>query len=61
MPKNIKICLFREVEKSQNKVGVPEEIGCGNNIVLSKIGRGNEQRKTIDIQINRQIDRHIDI
>ena len=25
---NIKICFFQKVEKSQNKVGVTEEIGC---------------------------------
>ena len=38
--------VFSRNEKSQNKVGVAEEIGCENYIVLSKIGRGNEKLKS---------------
>ena len=33
---------FQKWQKSQKKVGVAEEIGCQNEIGLSKIGRGNE-------------------
>ena len=33
------------LEKSQNKVEMAKEIGCGNDIVLSKIVRGNELRQ----------------
>ena len=35
--RNIKICLFPKVGKSQNKVVVAEEIGCRNDKVLSTI------------------------
>ena len=30
--------------KAVLKIGVAEEIGCGNEIILSKIGQGNELR-----------------
>ena len=33
----IKICSFQKVGKTQNKVKVAGEIGCKNDIVLSKI------------------------
>ena len=36
--------LFQKAVKSQNKVVVAEEKGCGNDIILSKIGQGNELR-----------------
>ena len=40
--KNIKIWLFQKLQKSQNKIEVAEEIGCRNDIIFIKIGRGNE-------------------
>ena len=36
LKRNIKIWLFQKVEKSQKKVAVAEEIGCGNDTILSK-------------------------
>ena len=30
LERNVKIWLFQKVEKSHNKVGVGEEIGCNN-------------------------------
>ena len=30
---------FKNLRKSKNKVGVGKEIGCGNDKVLSKIGK----------------------
>ena len=42
-----KFGYFKKLEKSQNKVGVAEEIGCENYIVLSKVGQGNELRHKI--------------
>ena len=50
--RNIKIWLFQKVGKSQNKVGVAKEIGCGNDKALNKFCRGKDMR-----QKNRQIDR----
>ena len=38
----MKICFFQKVEKSQNKVGVAEEIGGENNLVLSNIGKAQK-------------------
>ena len=35
------------MEKSQNKVTVAEEIGSGNDLVFSKIGRENENEKSL--------------
>ena len=43
--KKYKKWFFEKVWKSQNKVAVAEEIGCGIDIVLSKIGRANELRQ----------------
>ena len=43
--KNIKILLFQIFGKSQNKVVVAEETGCGNDIVFSKIGWENDLRQ----------------
>ena len=40
-----KYSYFKKMEKSQNKDGVAEEIGCGSDIVLSKIGWGNDWDK----------------
>ena len=40
-----KFGYFKNMEKSQNKVAVAEEIGCRNDIALSKIGKGNELRQ----------------
>ena len=41
--KILKIWLFQNVKISQNKVGVAEEIGCGNELKsLQKIGTENE-------------------
>ena len=36
---------MQKVGKSQNKLVVAEDIGCGNDIILSKIGQGNELRQ----------------
>ena len=38
LKRNIKILFFQKVGKSQDKVGVAKEIGCGNDIILRKIG-----------------------
>ena len=40
-----KFVYFKKLEKIQNKVGEAKEIGCGNYIALSKIGRGHEVRQ----------------
>ena len=42
--RNIKIWLFQKFGKSQKQVDVAEEIGSGNEIVLSKIFQGNGLR-----------------
>ena len=44
--KNHQNLVISKVGKSQNKVGVTEEIGSGNEIVLSKIGWGDELRQS---------------
>ena len=46
-----KIGYFQKFEKSQNKVAVAEEIGFGNDIVLCKIGWGNEMRQNKTLMI----------
>ena len=46
-----KLGYFKKLKKSQNKVVVVKEIECGNDIVLSEIGQGNELRQKIDIKI----------
>ena len=39
------IITFQSTGKSQNTVGLAEEIGCGNDIVLSIICQRNEPRQ----------------
>ena len=36
---------FKKLDKSQNKVVVAEQIGWGNDVLLSKIGREIELRQ----------------
>ena len=43
---------MKTLEKIQNIVAVAEEIGCENDIVLSKIGCENELRKKFAMGVN---------
>ena len=59
MKKYQKLVISKSCKKSQNKVGVGKEIDCRNDLVLNKIGQGNElrQKRQIDRLKNRQTDR----
>ena len=55
------LVIFKKLGKSQNKVGVAEEIGCGNDKVVIEFGQVNELKQKIDSYTDCYTDRLIDI